>query len=263
MVQNLSCSICGDIGFATALVTLTISTCDKIIDINTGKPIISLETAPKIVVDRFGTITDIEEIPLNLDQIDFKCQNYTNIPVTAQLFVFKVTTIPGIADSGNFLVGIVIPTDFNDLSSIYIVIYDLNIQKIIFQAGQPSFTATFVPNFNKCDRFWIMDYTPPIIQINLGFLETVLQRIATAPPVITGITFIPGIGPIPARLLITGSNFLGATVTIPGTTFTVTTLSDVNITVTFNPNPTPSPDPYTVTITTPFGSTSTQFIVPV
>lgn len=184
IIKRFSNKIKNDVAFATAMVSFTIFSRSTIIDSNTGLPVIATELVPKIILDNTGNITNIDQILLNADQLYFKCNNFITVPVSAQLFLFKTTTLPGF-ESGNFLIAIVITTDYNAISTQYMVIYDLRSNTILMQQGQSSFIVSFMQNSHKnCDKLWVMDYTPPLVGLNINSFENLFIPVAT-PPVIT------------------------------------------------------------------------------
>lgn len=165
IINNLA-PVVGKYGYATAFVKLNICSDYAVIDSNTGRPINITKTVPKLIVDRTGTILSVDEVPSS------NCDKYPiNIPLSIQLFLFRTDNLPGIFPAGQYLVTIVIPTDYNEISTQYIVIYDINKRKIILQLGQPSFIADFIPSITDGYKYWTMDYTPAFLGTNLQIFE--------------------------------------------------------------------------------------------
>lgn len=189
IISNLA-PVVGKLGFATVFVNLSIVSEYPVIDSNTGKPIISTKTIPKFSINENVNLeeaTSIDQV-INIEQIPVKPNNNCEfiIPIGMQFFIFRINLASNISfniglgnigiSSGQYFIGLVIPTDYNELSTIFISIYDVIKRKIILQLDNSSFITNFVPNCIKGHNYWTMDYTSPILIVNLQTIFNLLLQ---------------------------------------------------------------------------------------
>lgn len=173
LVQALGSTING-FGIATVVATLLTVPDRRIVDANTARVVQATDYVATIRLNALGQPVGLGTVLTT--SLEERCESGTDtLPFTVQIFAYKADNILGNFPGGKFLIAAALITDYNGLTTAYIVVIDLTTGRILVQAGYSAVNFSLTPQCakDKCD-YWVLTYVAPILSANLSAIEDVL-----------------------------------------------------------------------------------------